>query len=66
MEALQVKKPAATKVEPSASHNHDPQSVALCNSSNNSTSEAVQSVKELFPHLEISEIEVCILCSTIS
>ena len=53
--------PSASHDPPSASHDppsasHD--SASACSNSSGSASEAAQSVKELFPHLEIAHIEV--------
>ncbi|XP_065885281.1 activating signal cointegrator 1 complex subunit 2-like [Dysidea avara] len=62
IEAVQIKKPSSV-VEPSNSTVHVPRespSLAACAVVNNTCSEAVQSVKELFPHLEISFIETLI------
>ena len=64
IEAVQIKEPPSM-VEPSNStisgadvHRDTPPPKAACAAVNNSCGEAVQSVKELFPHLEISYIEV--------
>lgn len=56
IEALQVKKPPTP---PTTTSTLDPPPVlSACCISDDSASETVQSVKELFPHLEISQIEV--------
>ena len=58
IEALQVKKPATVEVKSSAAVVASPDPPHVCSNTNDTTSEAVQSVKELFPHLEASHIEV--------
>ena len=49
------------KVKSSTAASHDPPSASACSNSSGSASEAAQSVKELFPHLEIAHIEVFII-----
>ena len=58
IEALQTKKPATVEVESSATASHDPPPMLACSNFNGTASEDVQSVKELFPHLETSHIQV--------
>ena len=49
--------PSASNDPPSATHD----SASACSNSSCSGSEAAQSVKELFPHLEIAHIEVLMI-----
>ena len=65
VEALQVKKPDTDKVKSVKVASHDPLSASACSNSNGSAGEAAQSVKELFPHLEISHIEVFVVNTTV-
>ena len=59
IEAVQVKKPAiASEVKSSIATLHDPVPMLACSNSSDTTSEDIQSVKELFPHLETCHIEV--------
>lgn len=66
IEALQAKKPDTPEVKSAVAASHDPPPVLACSIPTSSiTSEDVQSVKELFPHLEISHIEVFMITTAL-
>ena len=59
IEAVQVKKPgASSEVKSSIAASRNPPPGLACGISSDTTNEDVQSVKELFPHLEACHIEV--------